>query len=140
MQVWIGFSALCLLGVVAQGQEKDPSTYDVVVAGSTCSQAQMPYQNSAQLSCNYTVGSGLKFEIAGVGQPDAAILVVKAGGLDADYYMKFGILHGCVIVQRGFAKLPSSSKRLPGFDMAFVSPTTGRVYRTWQECGQSRGS
>ena len=140
MRTLMAICALCVVRGVALGQQTDdPSTYDLVVAGSKCSQAQMPYQNSAQLSCVYTVGTGLKFEIAGIGQDDAAILVLKANGLDADFYFKFGLLHGCVIVTRGFAKQSNSSKKLPGFDMAFVSPKTGRVYKTWQDCGGLAG-
>lgn len=134
MRVWIALSVLSLLGTMVGAQE-DPSTYDVVVEGAKCMQSQVPYQTSAQLSCDYTVGRGVKFTIAGVGQPDASILVQRATGLDSDFYLKFGVLHGCVIIQRGFAKLHKSSRRLPGFDMAFVSPNTGRVYKSWQECG-----
>lgn len=140
MQGWIGFCALCLLGGVAQGQEKEPSTYDAVIEGTECTQSHMPYQTSAQLNCVYTVGTGLKFVIAGVGQSDGAILVERATGLDSDFYFKFGVQHGCVIVTRGFGKKRQTASGLPGFDMAFVSPRTGRVYRTWQECAGSRGS
>lgn len=132
------FYCVLLFAVGAAGaQDRPPTTYDVVASGTQCTQSQVPYQNSAQLNCVYTVGTGLKFSIAGVGQADAAILVDWAAGLDSDFYFKFGVQHGCVIVARGFGKQRKPSGGLPGFDMVFVSPKTGRVYRTWEECGSA---
>lgn len=135
-------SALFLLSITTfsvSAQVNSGSTYDLVIQGSRCAQSTVPYQSSAQLECSYKVGTGLRFTIAGVGQDDAAITVDHADGLDSDFYFTFGIMHGCVIVKRGFLKQPPELRGgLPGFDMAFVSPRTGRVYKTWEECGQVR--
>jgi len=87
-----------------------------------------------QISCRFKVGRGLSFDIAGVGRDDASILVHHADGLDADYYLKFGVLHGCVIVT---ANIDAALKAHHPFDMAFVSPKSGNVYRTWPECEQA---
>jgi hypothetical protein len=129
--------ALCMVAEIGRAQQRRVSTFDAVVAGTICTQSKLPYSNSAQLDCVYAVGSGLNFEIDGVGETDAAILINHAEGLKSDFYFKFGLLHGCVIITRGFGKQRASTGQMPGLDMAFVSPRSGRVYRTWQECGQS---
>lgn len=103
------------------------SAYDATVAGSKCGQMDVG-QKAAQLNCDYTVGKGLAFSIAGVGQDDAGITVTRAEGYSSDYYFTFGLGHGCVIVKPGEAAQGSS------FEMAFVSPKNGRVYHTWREC------
>lgn len=128
-------SAICV-GLMLFGASNlmAQTTYSTVVTGTRCGQSLPGYQTASQMECTYTVGKGLRFTIAGVGQDDAAITVERAEGLESDYYMTVGVLHGCITVKRGFEK-PASEKNLPGFDMAFVSPRNGRVYKTWQECG-----
>lgn len=111
----------------ASGATDSLSAYDAVARGSSCSQFDAG-QSGTQLNCEYTVGAGLKFDIAGVGEPDAGITVTHADGLDADYYFTYGVGHGCVIVKHGQGKI----------DMAFVSPKNGRVYHTWAECGSAK--
>jgi len=108
-------------------------TYEAVVAGMTC------HQSSNQITgfwCEYAVGGGLRFVIAGVGQPDAAVTVEEALGYDSDYYFTFGVGHGCVIVKPGKLALRGEDP----FPVAFVSPVTGKVYQTWQECKTAAGS
>jgi hypothetical protein len=99
------------------------STYNAVVAGMRCAQ-----QGSGQMDCEFHVGRSLYFVIAGVGQTDAAITFLKVD-FDGDYYASVGVLHGCVIVKPGHPD-PAAGQ----WDMAFVSPRTGRVYHTWQTC------
>ena len=125
--------ALSADGAIAQPASV---TYDAVVRGMTCKQSTVPTSGD-QLNCEYRVGQGLEFVIAGVGQPDAAITFVKVSGYDADFYASVGIMHGCVILKPGTRtnERTLSSGALPG--MAFVSPKTGKVYRTWEECGQA---
>ena len=129
--IWV-LLALTGMATMLHAQNEPRPTYDAVVAGMSCKQS---YISDTQLDCDYRVGKDLHFVIAGTGQDDAAITVVRAAGYDGDYYATFGILHGCVIVK------PGSGSGRPAFsDMAFVSPTTGKVYLTWQECGRATKS
>lgn len=124
-------AAVIAVSATAAAAEDTP-TYDLVVAGMTCKQS--PLSNERQLDCYYRIGRGLAFTIAGVGQLDAAITVEKAEGFDSDYYFTFGMMHGCVVIKPGQKTNDAALKagKLP--DMAFVSPKTGKVYRTWKEC------
>ena len=49
---------------------------------------------------------------------------------DGDFYVTFGVLHGCVIVKPG--------KNNPRFDLlsqfAFISPKNGKVCKDWERC------
>lgn len=110
-------------------QDQSRPTYDAVVKGLTCKQSGV---STAQLDCDYRVGKSLHFVIAGIGEPDAAFTVLRAAGYDGDFYATFGVQHGCVIVKRGAASLRPA---LP--DFAFVSPATGKVYESWEECGRT---
>jgi hypothetical protein len=98
-------------------------TYEAVVSGMRCTQ-----QSSGQVDCDFRVGRSLHFSIAGVGQEDAAVTFYKVDW-DGDYYASVGMLHGCVIVK---AAHPTEADGPDIF--AFVSPTTGRVYRDWPSC------
>ena len=114
------------------------STYDAVVRGKSCSRTTDLGPPSHQLDCSYQVGHDLLFVIAGVGQTDVAITVLKANGFDADYFFTFGVAHGCVIVKPGTAaaKAAIAAGRAP--EPAFVSPKDGGVYRTWSACKAAR--
>lgn len=80
---------LCLLSAPTLSGGK--SSYDVVLAGKSCQTGTW----DQSLSCEYVVGTGLKFVIAGIGQPDAAVTFMKSS-FDEDFYATFGLLHGCV--------------------------------------------
>lgn len=96
-------------------------TYEVVVASKRCTESQ-----SQQLECNYQIGRDLWITVSGIGQKDGAVTFMKAN-FDGDYYGTFGVMHQCVIVKPG--------KKIADFvDYAFISPRTGKVFRTWQEC------
>ncbi len=69
-----------------------------------------------------------------MGEPDAGIAVFKADW-DADFHLKYGVQHGCLIISWG-AKRASSDNAV---ESVFVSPATGTVYRTWGECQKARG-
>ena len=84
------------------------------------------------MNCEYRVGQSLSFELAGVGQDDVVFTVYKAD-FDGDYYASFPLaskVHDCAIVKPGGKTLAVR----PAFELAFISPRTGRVFRTWQEC------
>jgi hypothetical protein len=106
------------------------STYDLVLAGKKCETG-----TNQTLSCEYTVGNGLKFTITGIGQPDTGITFMKSS-FDEDFYASYGLLHGCVIVQRGTEGVKSEDALEAGSfaDYAFVSPRNGKVYKSWNQC------
>lgn len=101
------------------------SPFDATTRGTSCTSS-----SQGSLECRYKVGRDLEFSIAAVGQPDAAISFTKSN-YGGDYYARFGVQHGCVIVEYGERSL-KDAKNAPEF--AFVSPRDGRVYRSWTEC------
>jgi hypothetical protein len=91
-------------------------------------------ENPSQMDCDFDLGS-LHFEIAGAGSDDAGVAIYKADW-DGEYFLKYGLQHGCFSVSWG-----SNAKRSP-FEVVFVSPVTGGVYRDWPSCqraGKGRG-
>jgi len=109
---------LIFLLILSQVAAASGSTYDAVVKGKKCQE-----DSNQNLSCSYKVGKTLYIEIAGIGSPDTGIAFLKSD-FKGDYYGKYGILHGCIIVANANAM----------FDMAFISPMNGKVYKSWQEC------
>ena len=106
------------------------STYDEVLKGKQCA----THPDLQALSCEYKVGADLHISIDGVGQEDTGVTFVKSSA-DGDFYATYGILHGCFVVKRG----PKSHTEAPGgpgsmSDYAFISPRSGKVYRSWSEC------
>jgi len=102
------------------------ATYDAVVRGMACTQQS----TTGSIECVYRIGQSLRITIAGVGEPDAGI-TFEGGSMEGDFYATFGIAHGCVIIKPG-------SKNSSAADFAFISPVTGRVHRTWQQCQGDR--
>lgn len=110
-----------------------PSTYDMVLAGMKC---QQPEQ-SQSMNCSYRVGDDLEFDIPGVGDPDAAVTIMRAK-FEGDFYVSVGVggTHHCAIVKPG--KRRPAMREGVGWDLAFVSPRNGKVYKTWPECREGR--
>jgi hypothetical protein len=98
------------------------TTYEAVVAGMSC--RQLP---SGRLDCEYKVGTSLRFNIAGVGQPDAVVNFQEVNP-QGEYVAGIAPLHGCVIVRPSRPHPDSTSST------AFVSPNDGKVYRNWNTC------
>ena len=86
---------------------------------------EYPSYATKQLNCTYFAGKKFKISIAGVGQSDAGILFDHSV-YGEDYYGKFGLLHGCVIV---------TSQDFN--EMAFISPRDGNIYIDWDACAKS---
>jgi hypothetical protein len=82
-------------------------------------------------ACTYRAGKDLRFTITGIGTPNTGI-VFERSLYEGDYYASIGVSHGCVIVHNGKAKPPILS------ELAFVSPTNGHIYSSWQECQQAK--
>lgn len=106
-----------------RAQEK--ATYDEVVTGRRCFKNQ-----SGDLECDYRVGRSLHFGIVGVGKPDGSLYFYSAS-FEGDYFAVVGLSHGCVVVRPGKALTPERVA-----DLTFVSPRNGKVYQTWEECGE----
>ena len=116
-------------GLTMAGESK-PS-YALVLEGKKCETSTF----DQSLSCEYMVGTGLKFTIAGIGQPDTAITFLKSS-FDGDFYASVGLLHGCVIVKRGTTGVETdvALETSDFLDFAFVSPKNGKVYKSWEQC------
>ena len=104
------------------------STYDIVSSGKVCKQTP-----SQEFSCEYKVGNDLHFTIDGVGGEWTGITFLKSD-IDGDFYAKFGLRHGCVIVRRGKKNWKPGSPS----DYAFISPKNGKVYRDWEACKEEK--
>lgn len=105
------------------------TTYEDVVTGMRCYQNQMD-----DLECDYRVGRSLHFGIVAPGKPDGSIYFYSAS-FEGDYFAVVSISpgHGCVVVRPG--KSATQERQL---DLAFVSPRSGKVYRTWQDCAEGK--
>ena len=110
------------------------STYDIVSSGKVCKQ-----NPSHEFSCDYKVGNDLHFTIDGVGGDWTGITFLKSD-IDGDFYAKYGMRHGCVIVRPGKKNWKKDDVSGPGSpsDYAFVSPRSGKVYRDWKDCKEAR--
>ena len=116
--------------VTVAGKVTAQTVVEAVTRGAKC------IQNSAGARlCTYVVGQGLEFSITGVGQSDAGISFLRSDH-KSDFWARMGMLHRCVIVVAG-ERAPKASMAVMG-DFAFVSPRTGLVYRSWQECEKAR--
>jgi hypothetical protein len=118
---------VALLAGLQHATAQGRTTYDDVVAGKRCSQNPI-----GDLECNYRVGRSLHFAIVAPGRPDGSIYFYAAS-FEGDYFAVIGMSHGCVVVRPGQGA--SEARRL---DLAFVSPRNGKVYRTWQDCGEGK--
>jgi hypothetical protein len=132
MKLIVALLLVAVRSAAAQARSgRTPTTYDAVLAGKRCTENKQQHR-----LCEYRVGKSLHFSIGAVGEPDAGITFFHVDW-DGDYYARFGVQHGCVIVQRG-AQLMSDSTLSAATDYAFVSPKNGKVYRTWEECRDAR--
>ena len=106
----------------------ETSVYEQTLKGKQCQET-----SSQQLGCEYRIGKTLHISIDGIGRTDTGITFMKSDS-NGDFYASIGVLHGCVIVKRNPPDLdpPFTS------DYAFISPRSGKVYRTWTECGADR--
>lgn len=103
----------------------ETSVYELTLNGKQCQ--ENPGQS---LECEYRIGKTLHIAITGIGQTDSAITFLTSD-FKGDFYAAIGVLHGCVIVKPTLELINLQH----AFDFAFISPRTGKVYRTWQECG-----
>jgi len=124
-------SLILLIGLfwlTASQANAETSVYELTLKGKQCQ--ENPGQS---LECEYRIGETLHIAITGIGQTDTAITFMKSD-FKGDFYAAIGVLHGCVIVKRNPYLLDLKN----AFDFAFISPRTGKIYTTWQECGSGR--
>jgi hypothetical protein len=120
--MWIAL----ILGLAAAAVDRAPSAFEDTVSGTKCT--NRPVSDGSQMECTVVVGADLRFTIAGVGEEMAAIAFERSSSA-GDYYGKVGMMHGCVVVTPG-----DKHKNALLAGLAFVSPRSGRVFRTWMEC------
>jgi len=114
-----------LFWLTASPAHAETSVHELTLKRNQCQ--KNPGQS---LECENGIGKTLCMAITGIGQTDSAITFMTSG-FKGDFYVPIGVLHGCVIV-----KPPLELINLQhAFDFACISPRTGEVYRTWQECG-----
>jgi hypothetical protein len=100
------------------------STYDATSKGTTCKSNPQGLRY-----CTYRVGT-LEFGIVGVGTKDTKIHFLHSD-IAADYYAQFYVQDGCVVVLPGAANKQKDEK-------AFVSLSTGKVFKAVEECKGSK--
>lgn len=117
--------ALALLTFGCASAFAADTPFEATTRGTSCGST-----SQGSLECKYKVGRDLEFSIAAVGQSDAGISFTRSS-YSGDYYARFGVQHGCVVIAYGEQGLKEAKN--PSV-YAFVSPRTGRVYRAWTEC------
>ena len=120
MKYSLGILLFCLLGIV-----RSAFAGNLYLELKDRQQCKYPPYNPKQLNCTYFAGKQFKVSIAGVGQSDAGILFDHSV-YGEDFYGKFGVLHGCIIV---------TSNDIT--EMAFISPRDGNIYLDWDACARS---
>ena len=116
-----GFLFVAVCAVFSSVGLADDTTFDATLKGKSCKEFQQ------QLGCEFKVGKDLEFSIDAIGTPYTTITFVRVN-YGGDYYVKYGLLHGCLVITPG--------KNSPRFmqDFAFVSPNAGKVYKKWEAC------
>ena len=108
--------------------QAETSVYELALNGKQCQE-----YSGQLLECEYRIGKTLYIAITGIGQTDTAITFLKSDE-NGDFYASIGMRHGCVIVKRN----PDLPNLANAFEFAFISPHSGKIYKTWQECGAGR--
>lgn len=112
----------------ASATSSGSDVYTLVTNGMRCNQGGAGTSAESQMVCDYSVGDGLQFRVIAVGAADAGIEFEKVLP-NSPYRAAMSLKHGCVIVE---PRAENSAGRLPQF--AFVSPRTGKVYHSWEDC------
>lgn len=113
--------ALLIILFVRQSDAATLNTFDKLVKGKTCNAS-----SSQKIDCSYRIDNSLWIEIIGVGEDDVGVAFMKSD-YKGEYYAKVGRMHNCVIVNAGlkFSEI---------LDYAFISPKTGKIYKSVDEC------
>jgi hypothetical protein len=130
MRGLLWFGAVILGPILSATAVEAQTAFEATIKGARCTQ-----NSEGTRLCRFEVGSDLVVSITAVGEQDAGISFIRSN-IDGDFFARTAIQHQCIIVSAGM-KAPEAAKA-PGADLAFISPRTGRVYRTWQECESAR--
>ena len=116
-----GFLATAICVVFSPIALAGGTAYEDTSKGKSCKEYQQ------QLGCEFKVGKDLEFSIDAIGTSYTTITFMRVN-YSGDYYVKYGLLHGCLVIGHG--------KNSPLFmqDFAFVSPKAGKVYKNWEAC------
>ncbi|MCE3605423.1 hypothetical protein LXA47_17700 [Massilia sp. P8910] len=121
MRILLSF-ALMLAAFPAQAESRADRLFKRAVAATTCEQVP----NNGR-RCNYRFGDILEFSVKDVGGTDTVISFTMSNSGHELYAV---IYFGCVAVVPG-----SASRDAPDLSHnVFVSPVTGKVYKTASQC------
>jgi hypothetical protein len=124
----IALVLITISAIAPSARAEAQSVYDATIRGASCKQ-----NPAGAMNCEFIVGKDLKIAMADVGASDTGISFIRSN-YEGDYYARFGVMHGCIIVAPGMrAPRPENA-----FEFAFISPKNGRVYRDWRECHATR--
>ena len=113
------------LAAFAANAGEPVNVFELTNAGKRC----FVQDDHVTTECDFNVGS-LVIAIAGVNE-DSASVSFQNSYINADFYAKYVVQHGCVVVVANPAKF--------GFPVlpAFINPRTAAVYNDWVQCGRS---
>lgn len=111
-----------LLAASVQGVSAQ-DTYRIVAEGMSCRQTAGAI---SQLRCEYRAGGDFYLVIDDVGGRLTA-LTFSSSNFKGDFFAQ-ALPGGCIVVEPGAKREASTAGK------AFISPKTGRVHRTVQEC------
>jgi hypothetical protein len=117
-----------LLALTSHAQAQ--TAFEASTRGARCTQ-----NDQGVRLCRFEIGADLVVTITAVGEPDAGISILRSD-FDGDFFARMALQHRCVIVSAGM--MAPEAARAPNGYLAFISPRTGLVYRTWQECEAAR--
>jgi hypothetical protein len=110
-----------VLLIIALPSSAATNTFDKLVKGKTCNTS-----SSQKIDCDYKISDSFWIQIIGVGEDDVGVAIMKSD-YKGEYFAKVGRMHNCVIVNTGL-------KAKGILDYAFISPKTGKIYKSVEGC------
>ena len=94
MKRFILMSTLMLVATGLHGADDGDYVFKLALEGRECT-----IDSSGQRNCRFRIVDDLDFEIVDIESPYVSVIIYKSKtSVDADYYMKFGGVHGCIII------------------------------------------
>ncbi len=122
MKRFMLMSTLMLVATGLYGADDGDYVFKLALEGRECT-----IDSSGQRNCRFRFGDDLDFEIVDIESPYVSVIIYKVKTFgDADYYMKFGGVHGCIII---------SGPDL--FVFAFIHPRTAEIFLAYKSCWPS---
>ena len=95
MKRFILMSTLMLVATGLHGADDGDYVFKLALEDRECA-----IDSSGQRIYRFRIGDDLDFEIVDIESPYVSVIIYKAKTSgDADYYMKFGGVHGCIIIR-----------------------------------------